>query len=199
MNWFKKKGSASKKQKLEPVHFLRPLNTSPLPYKTFKFMSYLKSLFSTKEHYSGLIVRLTLGIVILPHGLQFLFGWLGGSGFNGAMQYLTGYGGLPWIISLLVILLQSFGAVSILIGFAGRIMAFSTTILFIGMIVTSHLDHGFFMNWLGKQSGEGYEYHLLVIGLCINLLYTGSGSFSVDRFLSERVIKIRNNEEFAVI
>jgi putative oxidoreductase len=30
------------------------------------------------------------------------------------------------------------------------------------------------MNWLGNQQGEGYEYHLLVIGICAALMLTGS-------------------------
>ena len=32
----------------------------------------------------------------------------------------------------------------------------------------------FFMNWFGQQQGEGYEYHLLVIGMAAALLMTGS-------------------------
>jgi putative oxidoreductase len=32
------------------------------------------------------------------------------------------------------------------------------------------------MNWFGQQQGEGYEYHLLVIGLAVALLVTGSRS-----------------------
>jgi putative oxidoreductase len=42
------------------------------------------------------------------------------------------------------------------------------------------------MNWFGKQQGEGYEYHLLVIGLGLALLITGAGKWSMDRFIMER-------------
>jgi putative oxidoreductase len=45
---------------------------------------------------------------------------------------------------------------------------------------------GFFMNWFGTMpaGNEGYEYHLLVIGLGIALLFTGGGRFSADGILS---------------
>jgi putative oxidoreductase len=52
------------------------------------------------------------------------------------------------------------------------------------MIGIVHQTNGFFMNWYGNQKGEGYEYHLLVIGLCLTLLLNGSGRFSIDRLLS---------------
>ncbi len=50
-----------------------------------------------------------------------------------------------------------------------------------------HLPHGFFMNWFGQQQGEGYKYHLLVIGMTAALLITGGGRWSVDRGVAERI------------
>ena len=50
-----------------------------------------------------------------------------------------------------------------------------------------HLPNGFFMNWVGQQQGEGYEYHLLVIGIAAALLITGGGRWSVDRVVAERI------------
>lgn len=150
-------------------------------------MELLKNLLQTESNAAGLIVRLTLGLVILPHGCQQLFGWFGGYGFTGTMQYYTGTEKLPWIIGLLVILLQSVGAVLILSGTATRLMAFATIILFIGMIVKTHLHHGFFMNWSGRQAAEGFEYHILVIGLALLLLIYGAGRFSVDLLLAKKL------------
>jgi putative oxidoreductase len=43
------------------------------------------------------------------------------------------------------------------------------------------------MNWFGKQQGEGYEYHLLVIGIGFALLMTGGGKWSIDRLIAEKV------------
>jgi len=50
----------------------------------------------------------------------------------------------------------------------------------------SHAANGFFMNWSGKQAGEGFEYHILAIALCIPLLISGGGRFSADGFIAKR-------------
>ena len=41
-----------------------------------------------------------------------------------------------------------------------------------------------FMNWFGNQAGEGFEYHLLVIGMAASLIINGAGKWSVDRLLA---------------
>ncbi|HLN96780.1 MAG TPA: DoxX family protein, partial [Flavobacterium sp.] len=53
-------------------------------------------------------------------------------------------------------------------------------ILMTGIIITSHLENGLFMNWFGNQKGEGYEFHLLIIGICLALVVNGGGRYSVD-------------------
>ena len=40
----------------------------------------------------------------------------------------------------------------------------------VGAIALVHWKFGLFMNWFGKQPGEGFEYHLLVIAICIALI-----------------------------
>jgi len=50
-------------------------------------------------------------------------------------------------------------------------------------ILLVHLDNGFFMNWTGRSPGEGFEYHLLAIGLTLPILAKGSGAYSVDGWL----------------
>lgn len=149
-------------------------------------------LFQSGDHARGLIARLTLGMVILPHGLQLLFGWFGGYGFSGSMQYFTDTVGLPWIVGFLVILLQSLGSLLLIAGAAARPLALAIIFLFSGMIVTAHLDYGFFMNWYGTQKGEGFEYHLLVIGLAVLLLVDGAGKYSIDYLLVKNSPLVRN-------
>jgi len=51
-------------------------------------------------------------------------------------------------------------------------------------ILMVHSANGFFMNWFGKQAGEGYEYHLLAIGLALIVMIQGGGAFSLDKVLS---------------
>jgi putative oxidoreductase len=42
------------------------------------------------------------------------------------------------------------------------------------------------MNWSGAQAGEGFEYHLLAVGLALVVAIKGSGAFSIDRWLTSR-------------
>jgi putative oxidoreductase len=40
------------------------------------------------------------------------------------------------------------------------------------------------MNWYGNQKGEGFEYHLLAIGLALIVMIYGAGKFSVDSMIA---------------
>jgi putative oxidoreductase len=133
------------------------------------------------------ILRLTLGLVMLPHGIQKLLGWFGGLGFDGTMGVFTEKMGMPWIIAFLVIIAESFGSLGLLAGFLTRFVAAGLAVIMLGAITMVHLPYGFFMNWFGQQQGEGYEYHLLVIGIAAALMVTGSGRWSVDREVAERI------------
>jgi len=140
-------------------------------------------IFKTNNDWTGLVTRLTIGLVVFPHGAQKVLGWFGGPGFSKEMNFFTEILHLPWLIAFLVIIIEFLGAISLLIGFASRLWSAAMVILFIGIICMEHLQHGFFMNWFGNQKGEGYEYHLLVIGLSIATLINGSGKFSIDEKL----------------
>lgn len=148
----------------------------------------LKKLISTRENYSSLVLRLMLGFVLFPHGAQKMLGWFGGYGFSGTLNFFTGTAGLPWIIGLLVILIEFFGAIFLITGVAVRLTALLVIADMIGIIFKAHLQHGFFINWFGNQSGEGYEYHLLVIGMAAALLISGAGKLSVDGVISRRAL-----------
>lgn len=146
----------------------------------------MKALFQTDDGWAGFILRITLGMVIFPHGAQKLLGLFGGYGFSGTMGFFTQKLGIPWLIALLVIIGESFGSIALLAGFLTRFTAASLAVIMLGAISMVHIPHGFFMNWSGQQLGEGFEYHLLVIGVAAALLITGGGKWSVDRILMER-------------
>jgi putative oxidoreductase len=151
----------------------------------------LKKLVQTDDDAGMLIVRLALGIVIFPHGAQKLVGWFGGGGFAGTMQFFTGQLGLPAAVAFLVIVAEFFGALALITGFAGRVGAFGVLCVMVGAIFMVHLPNGFFMNWYGSQQGEGFEYHLLAIGMALAVIVKGSGAFSIDRSLSDKGAYIR--------
>ncbi|MGG7037011.1 MAG: DoxX family protein [Flavobacterium sp.] len=143
-------------------------------------------IFKTNNDWTGVVTRLTVGIMLLPHGAQKLLGMFGGHGFSGTMDFFTNAMHLPWLIAFLVIVTEFFGSLSLIAGFAGRFWSAAVIILMIGAIFTVHIPNGFFMNWDGTQKGEGFEFHLLVIGLCLATLINGSGKCSIDQKISEK-------------
>jgi putative oxidoreductase len=147
----------------------------------------MRQLFHTDDGWTGLILRVTLGVVMFPHGAQKLLGWYGGLGFDSTTGFFVQQMGLPWLVAFLVIIGESFGSVALLAGFLTRFTAASFGGIMLGAIAMVHFRHGFFMNWFGQQQGEGYEYHLLVIGIATALLITGSGRWSVDRMIAKRM------------
>jgi putative oxidoreductase len=116
-----------------------------------------------------------------------MLGWYGGFGFAGTMGFFTEQMHLPWVIAFLVIIGEFFGSLGLLIGFLTRFTAASMAVIMAGAIMMVHHPHGFFMNWSGKQAGEGYEYHLLVLGICAALVLTGAGRWSVDGMIAKRL------------
>jgi len=138
-------------------------------------------LLETSESYAPLILRVVLGFVVLMHGMQKLLGWFGGFGFSKTMIFFTESVGLPWIMGFSVILLETLGAIALIIGLGTRVIAFSYILLPLGMIFTTHLKNGFFMNWFGTLKGEGYEYFILWIGMAIALFILGGGKYAVDK------------------
>ena len=147
--------------------------------------TFMKYLFQTNDNFSYWVPRVILGCVFLPHGAQKLFGWFGGFGFTNTMTYFTQTAGLPWIIAFLIIMGESLGSLGLIVGFFTRLSALGLICIMVGAIITVHIPNGFFMNWFGKQAGEGFEYHLLVIGISIPLLISGGGKYSVDSLINK--------------
>jgi putative oxidoreductase len=143
-------------------------------------------LLRTTQQSSGPILRLSLALVLFPHGAQKLLGWFGGYGWSGTMGFLTGTIGLPAPLAALVILIEALGPLFLLLGLLTRPVALGVIAIMIGAIATVHAPNGFFMNWSGAQAGEGFEYHLLVIAMALVLLVSGGGAFSADARLARR-------------
>jgi putative oxidoreductase len=144
-------------------------------------------LFASDKSWTGLILRFALGIVMIPHGAQKLLGWFGGPGFSQTLSMMNSYMHLPSVLVVLIIVLEFFGALGLIFGFLTRIIALSFFGEMLGAIAMVHLKNGFFMNWTGKQAGEGFEYHLLVLGISLALIIAGAGRCSLDRLIAGRL------------
>jgi putative oxidoreductase len=142
-----------------------------------------KLLLTNSNNWAALIARVALGATVFVHGAQKLFGWFGGYGFDGTMGYLTGQAGLPYIVALLVILIESIAALMVIAGLLTRVAAFGIFGLFSIIMLKFHSANGFFMNWAGNQKGEGIEYFIILLGVALTLIIAGGGKASVDAAL----------------
>ncbi|MBT3346600.1 MAG: DoxX family protein [Gemmatimonadetes bacterium] len=150
--------------------------------------AWLTQLLHTTDDVAPTVARLTLGLIMLPHGLQKTLGWFGGYGYAGTMGFFTETMGIPALfafLAFLAIVAESLGALALITGVLTRVAAAGIGIVMLVAALTAHLPNGLFMNWSGTQAGEGFEYHLLAIGLALVALIKGGGRASIDGVLNK--------------
>jgi putative oxidoreductase len=147
------------------------------------------NLFRTSGSMGPLMLRVFLAVVMFPHGAQKALGWFGGSGFAPSMAFFTDKIGIPAVFALLAILTEFLGPIALFLGFLTRIAAFAVGFDLLVAALLVHIHFGFFMNWLGKQKGEGIEFDLLLWAIASALIVQGAGAFSIDRVISARFPK----------
>ena len=123
-----------------------------------------------------LVARVIVGVVFMAHGAQKLFGAFGGPGLSAFIQMIGPLG-------YLVAVGEFFGGLGVALGVLSRFSAASIILIMLGAIGMVHAKFGFFMNWAGNQSGEGFEYHLLAIGILLPVVLLGPGQFAIGRLL----------------
>jgi putative oxidoreductase len=119
---------------------------------------------------------------MFPHGAQKAFGWFHGPGLRGTLEAFAAMGFPPWSTSILIFL-ESGGALLLVAGLLTRVWALGFLVSMSVCMALNHVQNGFFMNWFGQQQGEGFEYHLLAIGICLALVAAGGGKYSLDHRL----------------
>ena len=157
----------------------------------------IRKLIATDNTTAITILRSVLGVIFFAHGAQKVLGWFGGYGFTGTMGFFTGMMHIPAPFAFLAIAAEFLGGLGLVFGLLTRIAAFG---IFCDMAVAVALVHhnfGLFMNWTGTQKGEGYEYHLLVLGITVFPMIRGAGAASVDRLLSSSLMNDRASPQAA--
>lgn len=125
-----------------------------------------------------LIIRLVLGITMMAHGAQKLFGWFGGYGPKGTGGWMESLGIKPGVLMAVLAGLAEFGG-GLLVA-AGLFTPIGAALLILTMIVaiaSVHAKNGF---W---STAGGYEYNLLLIAVSVGLILSGAGAYSLDALL----------------
>lgn len=122
-----------------------------------------------------LMLRLVVGLTLVGHGTQKLFGWFAGPGLARLMQGFEKQGFKPvWLWVSFVILGEVGGGLSVALGFLTPLGAAGIFGAMFMATFKSHWKNGF---WLNKG---GYEYSLMLLVVSIALGLIGPGSYSLD-------------------
>jgi len=144
----------------------------------------MRKWIATPNDWTLTLLRLAAGIMILAHGLQKTLGSFGGPGFSAQMAGFEA-GGIPAVFAFLAIMAEFLGGIGLILGALTRIAAFGLAVNMIVAVYMFNWANGFFMNWGGRQKGEGFEFHMLAIAIAIVLMAKGGGAASIDRALAK--------------
>jgi putative oxidoreductase len=141
-------------------------------------------VFGTFASKSLFIVRVVLGVIFFAHGAQKVFGWFGGPGLRGAINYFSQSLGIPAPLTVLAALTECFGGLAMIVGFLVRPAAVGFIVVMLVAIAKVHWQNAFFLNWsLEPGKGHGFEMNLALIGMALAVLVGGAGIFSIDRLI----------------
>ena len=120
-------------------------------------------------NYGATITRLSLGVILLAHGLLkvFVFTIPGTVGFFESL-------GLPAIIAYLTIFGEIAGGAALIAGLYTRLTALLSVPILLGA-TWAHAGNG----WVFSNQGGGWEFPALLVVMAIAVAVQGSGSFAV--------------------
>lgn len=125
-----------------------------------------------------LFLHVALGLLLVAHGSQKLFGWFGGQGFVKTTSLLATQGFKPaWFWSLLGGLGEFGGGLLLALGLLSPLGALGIFAAMLMAVLKFHWSKGF---WNSKG---GYEYPLVLGLLALMLGLTGPGSYSLDALI----------------
>jgi putative oxidoreductase len=141
----------------------------------------LGRLYVRLRDFAWLILRLVVGLNLVPHGMQKAFGVFGGPGMGGITATFEEMGyPAPTLFAWMVMLTELAGGILIAIGFLTRPAA-AALLVFMAAAITAHMPRGFF--W----TSGGFEYPLMWGAAGLFFLIRGGGPYSVDRAVGKEI------------
>lgn len=126
---------------------------------------------NTQHDIAKLLLRITLGVLILFHGLAKLNGGMGG------IVHMVQSHGLPGALGYGVLLGEVIGPLMLIAGFHARIGA---VLVFINMVVAVLLVHMGQIGSFNEQGGWALELQAMYMVSALALALLGPGRFSVN-------------------
>ncbi len=140
----------------------------------------LSGIYSALDGWAEPILRIFVGLMLIPHGAQKLFGMFGGGGISGTAQFFESSGYTPAVFWAAVVgITEFFGGIAITLGLFTRLAALFVFIQMCVLVFSFHMPNGFF-NFKG-----GYEFPLLWGIAALFFLIRGGGRFSLDTKMSK--------------
>lgn len=141
----------------------------------------LNLLFGSQDNIAPLLLRIPLGIILMAHGAQKLFGWFGGYGLEATGNWMASIGFAPgFLMALLAGSAEFFGGLALLIGIFTRPAAIVCAFT-MAMAMTVHIGNGLFV------SNQGYEFALILLAASAYLGVIGGGQVSADRVIRQKL------------
>ena len=139
----------------------------------------LENIFSPISDWGLLILRIAVGIIFIVHGWPKL-------NPNGPMKGPAGFGGflkqmgvpLPMFFAWVVALLETVGAVLLILGLGTRILAVGFAITMLVAILLAKIR--FMKVGFVAQQATGWEFDFALLAGALALLFLGAGSIALD-------------------
>jgi putative oxidoreductase len=140
-------------------------------------------LFATVNSFGPTVLRWFLGFVLMVHGGQKIFGWLGGSGWHATMAQLTAADGLrlPFVVAAGGLLLGAVAAGCLVLGLFTRLAALAVLAIMVCAIYGAKWEQGFLVSF-------EFEYPFALALIAVSLVFSGAGKVSADRAITRQLL-----------
>lgn len=124
------------------------------------------------------VLRLALGVVIVAHGTQKLFGWFGGGGIPGTAKYMESLAMHPPRLQAgFAGCAETLAGTLLILGFLMPLAAAALIAVMLTAIATVHFKNGFF------NTNGGLEFPLSLMAGAFTLACVGPGWLSLDNLV----------------
>lgn len=117
--------------------------------------------------WSMLVLRVSLGVIFLAHGLGKI------SGFEGIINFFVSIG-LPVILAYVVTATETVGGACLILGLFTRTAAVGIIMVMLGAIFSVKFSKGFI---------DGYEFDISLLAIAFALVLSGSNTLSLGNLL----------------